>query len=323
MPETTSRWRSITASVFLIIGLVLAPVGVAGLWATKYVTNTEGFTQLLVPLASNPQLQEDISGQISQAVSNQLNLEERIDSLTGDGWLSQLIPSGQIADRVDGIVNDSVSNLVQSNQFSSLWESTLRASHAKTISILSDNSTSVSLDGAGALTFQLSDVLGEIVSSLTNLGIPGLGAVTNLEWDVQIIQSDQLLTVQRVYNVIETFGPWIIYVAAGFLIAAVILTPRYLTRVLIGLALVTGVSALAITTLLADYAGEHLFVSVDPAVAELIYVQVTGKLTGALTTVAVVSGIVGAASWPISTILRRRQAVAREQIAGTVSEVGT
>ncbi|MGX1748275.1 hypothetical protein [Glutamicibacter protophormiae] len=313
MPATISRWRSITASVFLIIGLVLAPVSITGLWATKHVTNTEGFTQTLAPLAKNPQLQEELSGQISQAISNQLQLEERINSLTGDGFVSSLVPSGRIAGKVDGIVNGAVHNLVQSNQFASLWESTLRASHAKTVAILSGNSSTVSLDDAGSLTFQLSNVLGEVVNSLTALGIPGLGALTNLEWDVQIIQSDALPAVQQAYTLIETYGPWLVYVAAGLLVATVILNPRYVTRSLIGLGLVTGLSALAIATLVADYAGEHLFANLDPAVADLIYNQATGSLTGALTTVAVVAAILGAASWPISSILRRRQGTGREQ----------
>ncbi|NAZ14836.1 hypothetical protein GT020_01980 [Glutamicibacter soli] len=319
MPETIFRWRSVAASVVLIIGLMLAPISIAGLWATKYVTHTDGFTQTLAPLGKNPQLQENVSGQISQAISNQLQLEERIDSLTGDGFISKLVPSGQIAEKVDGIVGGAVHNLVQSNQFASLWESTLRASHAKTVAILSGNSASVALDDAGALTFQLSDVLGEVVSSLTNLGIPGLGAVTNLEWDVQIIQSDALPAVQRAYTLIETYGPWLVYVSAGLLIAAVILNPRYVTRALIGLGLVTGVSALAMATLIADYTGEHLFSNLDPAVADLIYHQATGSLTGALTTVAVVAGILGAASWPISTILRRRQGTQREQVSRTLA----
>lgn len=319
MPETIFRWRSVAAGVVLIIGLVLAPISISGLWATKYVTNTDGFTQTLAPLGKNPQLQENVSGQISQAISNQLQLEERIDSLTGDGFISKLVPSGQIAEKVDGIVGGAVHNLVQSNQFASLWESTLRASHAKTVAILSGNSASVALDDAGALTFQLSDVLGEVVSSLTNLGIPGLGAATNLEWDVQIFQSDALPAVQRAYTLIETYGPWLVYVSAGLLIAAVILNPRYVTRALIGLGLVTGVSALAMATLIADYTGEHLFSNLDPAVADLIYHQATGSLTGALTTVAVVAGILGAASWPISTILRRRQGTQREQVSRTLA----
>lgn len=320
MPDTTSRWRSITASIFLILGLVLAPVSITGLWATKYVTNTDGFTQALAPLAKNPQVQEDLSGRVSLAISEQLQLEERIDSLTGDGWLSSLVPSGQIADKVDGIVDGAVHNLVQSDRFAALWESTLRASHAKSVAVLAGESNAVTLDEAGVLTFQLSDVLGQITTSLSNLGIPGLGAAGSLDWDVQMIQSDALPAVQRAYKAIEAFGPWLVYVAAGFLVATVILNPRYVTRALIGLGVVTGMCALAMATLVASYAGEHLFTNLDPAVANLIYTQLTGTLTGALTTVAVVAGILGVASWPIANILRRRQGTEREQIRRTLIE---
>ncbi|WP_313814478.1 hypothetical protein [Glutamicibacter sp.] len=318
MNSSGQSYRSIVAVVCLILGIVLAPLSITGLWATKNLTDTDGFTALMAPLARNQGLQDDVAGMITASISEQLQIEAKVEAIPGSSWLPNALSPERLAAKSDELINRGVSNVIRSEQFASLWEDAVRASHAKTVAVLSGNSESMSLDDAGVLTFQLSTILNDISTPLSQLGIPGMSEMLNIDpqWELRVIQSDALPAVQKVYRMITGYGPWLIYVAATFIVAGILLQSRYLTRALVALGIVLGLSALAMNTFLFDYVRVALFGSLRPAVAESVYHQVMGSLFGVLMTTSVVSLILGAASWPLSSLVRKREARNREFVSG-------
>ncbi|GAA1414416.1 hypothetical protein AUR04nite_19250 [Glutamicibacter uratoxydans] len=314
MASPFSRFRSIAAILCLTIGIVLAPLSITGLWATKNLTDTNGFTALMKPLASNQGLQDDVANMITGSISESLQIEKAIESIPGSSWLPDALSPQHLAEKSDELINRGVSNVIRSEQFASLWEESVRTSHAKTISVLSDQSRSVRLEDGGVLSFQLGSILDEISTPLTQLGIPGIVNMLNIDphWDLRIIQSDALPAVQTLYNVTTTFGPWMIYVSAALIAAGILLESKFLTSALMVLGIGLGLSALIMNTFLFDYSRGVLFAGLRHEVAESVYYQLVGSLVGVLTTTAVISLILGLASWPISQMLRKRQAMNRE-----------
>ncbi len=317
MTGSASRYRSIAAILCLVLGIALAPLSIAGLWAVKNVTNTDGFTALLAPLSSNQGLRDDVASMISDSLSDQLQVEEFIGAIPGSSWLPDAISPQQLAERVDSTINQSVSKVIGSQQFASLWETAVRSSHAKTVSVLSDQSNSVALDEAGVLTFQLDSILDEIRTPLVQWGVPAVTTLLNinLNWDLRVIQSDALPAIQTAYQLITAFGPWLIYVSAALLLAGLLLESRYATRAFVSLAVVLGLCVLAMNTFLLEFAKGSLFANLRPDVAKSVYDQVLGSLVGAMTTTAVVALIIGVAFWPLSSWMRRRRSHAQEHVS--------
>lgn len=310
--STSPRYVSVIASVCLIIGIILAPLSIAGLWASKNITDSDGFTKLMAPLASNQGLQEDVSEMITRSFSEQLQLEESLDALPGSSWLPDALSPSLIADKADELIHRGISNVIRTGQFATLWESMVHASHAKTIAVLGNKSNTVNLDEAGVLQFQLAEAINQILGPISNLGIPGIESMVNTSLDLRIIQSDALPTVQKNYHLITNYGPWLIYVSAAFILAGLVLQIKNATRALLSLGTLLGLCALAMNTFLVDWARSALFANLRTEVAESVYYQVMGSLISVTTTTAVIAVILGAASWPLTRAIRQRQANAAQ-----------
>ncbi|UYQ76180.1 hypothetical protein OF385_08890 [Glutamicibacter sp. JL.03c] len=240
-----------------------------------------------------------MSEQVAQSVSGHLRIEERLDAVTGSGWLSSLVPTEEIATKAYETIENSALRVVQSENFASLWQTALRASHQSTHRIFTGQS-SASLDQAGNLSFRLDDVVAEISKSLTGLGIPDLPATGNLEWNMKLIQNDALPTVQKAYLLVDRIGPWALYLNAAVLIAGVLLAPRLLSRALLWVSIVSALSFIALKTLIPDYVQERMLSNIDREVAREIFAQMSSGLATSLIVTAVAAGLLGAASIPLS-----------------------
>ena len=72
--------RRIIAVVLLAVSVLLAPVAVLGAWARITLLDTDHFVATFAPLASQPDVQEFVTYQVTDAVTSSLP----IDSLIGD-----------------------------------------------------------------------------------------------------------------------------------------------------------------------------------------------------------------------------------------------
>ncbi len=310
-----SLWRSVLSTICLVASVIAAPISISAAWAAGHLTDTDGFVKTMSPLAQDQELQELVSEQVAQSVSDHLRIEERLDEVTGTGWLSSLIPTEEIATKANQAIENSALRVVQSENFASLWQTALRTSHQSTDRIFTGQS-SASLDQAGNLTFKLDDVVAELSKSLTGLGIPDLPATGNFEWNMKLIQSDALPTVQKAYLLVDRVGPWALYLNAAVLIAGVLLGPRHLSKALLWVALVSGLSFIALKTLIPDYIQERMLSNIDSEVAREIFDQMSSGLATSLTVTAVAAGLLGAASIPLSRkwALHQRRSTARASL---------
>jgi len=53
-PDGRQRWRTIVASLLIVLGCVLAPLSVVAVWTRNQVTNTDRYVATVAPLASDP-----------------------------------------------------------------------------------------------------------------------------------------------------------------------------------------------------------------------------------------------------------------------------
>ena len=150
------RWRTVVASVLIVLGCVLAPLSVLGVWARSQVTDTDRFVETMAPLASHPDVQEALTNRISTALLQYVDVSDLVTQ-TADALASVGLPP-RAADALRGLsgpaeagarsfVHDQVSNVVKSDAFATAWETVNRVAHSQLVAVLSGKSQ-------GAVTVQ-------------------------------------------------------------------------------------------------------------------------------------------------------------------------
>jgi hypothetical protein len=77
------RWRAPVAAVAIILGCVLAPVSVLGVWAANQVSNTDRYVANVTPLIRDPAIQAALSAKITAAITKQLDVNAVVNQAAG------------------------------------------------------------------------------------------------------------------------------------------------------------------------------------------------------------------------------------------------
>ena len=59
------RWRTVVATLLIVIGCVLAPLSVVAIWSSNQVTDTDRYIATVSPLADEPAIQDAIADKIT------------------------------------------------------------------------------------------------------------------------------------------------------------------------------------------------------------------------------------------------------------------
>ena len=83
------RWRSVVATLLIVIGCILAPISVVAVWTKNLVTDTDRYVATVAPLASDPAIQSAIADKITAEVFTQLDVvgitNQAVDALAERG----------------------------------------------------------------------------------------------------------------------------------------------------------------------------------------------------------------------------------------------
>ena len=124
------RWRSVVATLLIVIGCILAPISVVAVWTKNLVTDTDQYVATVAPLASDPAIQSAIADKITAEVFTHLDVvgitNQAVDALAERGLppliatqlhaLSQPLSSG-----VQSFVRDKVGEVMASDAFVNAW----------------------------------------------------------------------------------------------------------------------------------------------------------------------------------------------------------
>jgi len=227
------RWRTVVASVLIVIGCVLAPLSVLGFWARSQVTDTDRYVQTMAPLASHPDVQEAITNRITSAILANVDVpglvKETADALAGVGLPPRVADalrglSGPAAAGAQSFVHDQVSRVVKSDAFATAWEAVNRIAHQQLVAILSGKSQGAVTVQGDKVTLDLSAFILAVKQQLIDAGFTLAARIPALHLEYTILQSEDLKKGQRLYRFVDRFGyilPFVTLVLlAGGVIAA-------------------------------------------------------------------------------------------------------
>ena len=154
------RWRTIVATLMIVVACVLAPLSVVAIWTRNQVTDTDRYVATVTPLASDPAVQQAITDQITAQVFTYIDIQalttQVVDALSarveGRGLPPQAAAAlqglaGPVANGVQGFVRAQVERVVQSQAFEDAWIQANRVAHEALVKALTG-------EGGGAVTVE-------------------------------------------------------------------------------------------------------------------------------------------------------------------------
>jgi hypothetical protein len=237
------RWLPIT---LVVIATVIAVLSALTTWVRVQALDTDQWVSISNELLDEPDVTEALSIYITEQLFTQVDVAGELESLLPED-LSGL--AGPLAGALRGPATDGVERILESDQFTALWERANRAAHETMVNILRDETRLEATSTAdGTVTLDL----GEVVTNVgAKIGIPQ-AALDRLPDDVgtiTIFESDELTSVQNAVQLLD-FLSWFLFLVVVALYALAIYLardrrPRMLGTVGVGL-LLGGVTVLLV-----------------------------------------------------------------------------
>lgn len=328
VPRTArSRWFEVLSATLIVLGAITTPISIVGAWARVELVDADRFVQTFGPLADDPAVQALLVDQVTAAVDEQLDIASLTDDLF-DGIASLDLPPraaaalellrGPAAQGAQSLIDRTVERVVESDAFSDVWSTALRASHrAFAAAATGAGGGPVTVDAEGVVGLELGPIVEQVKQRLVDQGIGVAAAIPVVDRTIVIVQSDAIVTVQVVYGLAVAAGWWLPVITLILFVAGVLVARRRSTALLgagLGLALGAGalVVALAVGDTLTVVAAGQLGISTAALTA--VYVQVIGAMRQTAVVLTVVGVAIALLAWSRG---RWRGAVAtRRAVAG-------
>lgn len=315
-------WRVLTI-VLLVVGCVIAPLGVTAAWAKNLVYSQDAYLAAVQPLITDPVIvsaaEAAIVSGIDTAISN-LDIADSIGSeLQSLGLPPKLatLATGYLATFREDIVNavtKMVDDIVESPQAATIWDKANAALHTKFVQVMQGQ------DGQlHSLNVDLSSAVAGVKQKLTSSGVQWAGQIPDVPVVFNISGNADVQTVAGYYDLLGTLGTWLPILAVVLLLLSILIAPSRLG----GLAKVAGWLAVSMVVLaLGLVAGREWLMSkspLQPQVTQAFTRQLTVDLQSTIKFILIVGSVVAAVAWMFG---RSRSAVGlRAEIGALVNRV--
>jgi len=325
-PLGRRRWRSIVATLLIVVACVLAPLSVVAIWTRNQVTNTDRYVATITPLASDPAVQQAITDQITAQVFTYIDIQALTTQVTdalsarveGRGLPPQAAAAlqglaGPVANGVQGFVRTQVERIVQSQAFEDAWIQANRAAHDALVKALTgEGGGAVTVEG-DTVSLNLGPFIQTVKQQLVAQGFTLAERIPQVDKSFVLFQSQDITRVQTGFNLLNTLGVWLPVVAIVLLVLGVYVAKdhrRAAVGAAVGVAVSMVVLALALTIFRSIYL-DAVPASVLPHdAAAVLYDTIVRFLRLGLRTILVLALVVAAGAFLTGqsvTAVRTRQ----------------
>lgn len=294
-------WR-ILSIVLLVIGCVLAPIGVTASWAKNLVTNQADYLATVAPLIKNQVIidatQVRVVNAIDDAVTN-LQIADKVgDELESLGLppkLATLATAYLATFRTDitQAVNNMVGELLNGPKVAEIWNNANADAHKKFVQIMAGQSPGE----LHAINVDLSAAVDKIKQKLEASGVSWAAQIPSVPVVVNIAQNADVQMIAGYYDLLVTLGTWLPIVTILLLLLSILIAPSRLG----GLSKAAGWLAFSMVVLtLALLAGRAWLVSqapIDPDVTEAFVKQLTINLRNTIRFIIVLAAVIAMLAW--------------------------
>ncbi|WP_425828179.1 hypothetical protein [Streptomyces fractus] len=240
------RGRSFLAVVLIVIGCVLAPLGIVASWAADEVGDTDRYVDTVGPLASNPDIQKAVANRATNAIMQRIDLKTLLSEVPGDDRPLVQKSLGKLGDSLEGavrsFVQDKAQGVVASDAFENIWKQTNRKAHSALDKALTGSGGgAVKLEGGDTVTLDLGPVVEQVKQRLVDSGLTVAGRIPEVHTDLTLVTNDNIGKVKTYMRLLQVMGNWLPVIALVLVAAGVLLSVRR-RRSLVATALAVAVS---------------------------------------------------------------------------------
>ena len=276
------------------------PVSLSAVWVRNTLLDTDNYVSTVGPLASDPQVQQAIANRITDALFNNVDVEEKISDALPPcaGFLAAPVANG-----VQTVVDRAALRFAESDRFETLWENANRRVHTAVVNVLTGGGSRVSTED-GTVAINTAQIIDNVKAKLDARGITVFDDVDPPAGNQEFVlfQSEDLTKVQGLVDLLQTLA-WVLpFVALACFAAAIGLSGnrrRTIQRGAIGVAF-----AVALELVLLK-AGRNLYLDAvttkksTPGAAGSVWDQLTSFLRTAGLTVIALALVIAFAAWVV------------------------
>jgi hypothetical protein len=248
------------AIVLIVLGCVLAPVAVLGVWAGNQVSDTGQWVATVQPLIRDPAIQNVLTDRITNEITSRLNITGNVNQaaaqLNSKGLTrigSLLTTFGpQIASSVTGFVHSTVHSVIASPAMENAWVQVNTVAHQSLVNLLSGRGNGALSTSNGQIVLNLGPLITVAKQDLVARGFSLANSIPNINPTVALFEAKNLGKAQSGYRLVSDLpiiAPIVVFVILG----AGVFVARGRRRALVGagLGLAASMLVLAIGLLIA------------------------------------------------------------------------
>ena len=248
-------WRAPVATLLIVIGCILAPVSVLGVWASNEVSNTGRWVATVEPLIHDPAIQNVLTDKITAQITSRLNLTGTINQASAQlnskglpkiaSLLNQFGP--QIASSVTGFIHSTVHSVVSSQAFATAWVQVNTVAHQALVKVLSGQGGGAVSTSNGQIVLNLGPLIAVAKQDLVAKGFKLASSIPPVTPTLALFQAKDLGKAQGLYRLVKA-GEIVLPIVVVLIIGAGVYVARGRRRALVGagLGLVASMLVLAI-----------------------------------------------------------------------------
>jgi hypothetical protein len=324
-PRSRQRWRTVLASLLIVVACVLAPLSVVAVWTKNQVTNTDRYVRTMAPLASEPAVQRALTDRITTAVFASIDVQalynQAVDTLAKQGLPPNRAAQLQsfavpVANGVESFTHTQVAKVVSSAAFANAWVQVNRAAHAALVKALTGTGGGAVTVHNDTVTLNLGPLIHTVKQQLVAAGFNLAAKIPETNATFTLFQSSNLTKAQSGFNLLNKLGIWLPIIVLA-LIALGVYTAKRHRRALVGACLGVGAGMIVLALGLALFRSAYLNAlppSVSHDAAAVAYDTLVRFLRLGLRSVLVLALVIGLGAFltgPSVTAVRARQGLVR------------
>jgi hypothetical protein len=240
VPRHRFSWRTPVATVLIVIGCLLAPISVLGVWGANEVSNTSRYIENIEPLIHEPSVQNALTDKITNQITSHINItgytNQAAALLTSKGLtrvgalLKTFGPA--LSSAVTGFIHTQVHKLVTSARFAQTWIQVNTVAHQNLVNALSGKPGAIAVSN-GYVTIDLAPFIDIVKQALAARGFTLINSLPPIHPTLRLFSARQLVKAQTAYRALNDLKI-VLPILALLLIALGVYLARGHRRALIG-----------------------------------------------------------------------------------------
>ena len=204
--------------VAALVALVLAPGALVAFWASSSVTDTSAYVDTVGPLADDPDVQRLVTDQVTTAIEARL-------------------PAAEAARPQ---VRRAADTVISGPGFAEVWREANRGVHRDLVAVL-EGDRRADVDELDRVRLDLAPTAAAVVQVLTDRGVPGAQALTEVTASVPVAEAEQVEKARAGYEQVDRLG-WVLPLAwvGAVLLGVAVASRRWYAVAVMGVATAIG-----------------------------------------------------------------------------------